>query len=129
MPRPGSDPHPQDEAPAIAGFLNACRSPNTRDAYRADLGHVAAWCRGRGTLDLLTITAADVARYRNDCERAGASPATVARRLCALASFETYAAVNGDEPALSPDSEIARPTIESSSSAELLSDADAEALL
>ena len=81
---------------AIAGFLDTCRSSNTRAAYRADLGHVAAWCRDRGALDLLTITATDVARYRTECELAGASPATVARRLSALTSFGTYAA--GERP-------------------------------
>lgn len=114
---------------AVAGFLDACRSSNTRSAYRTDLGHVAAWCRDRGALDLLTIDAADVARYRTECELAGASPATVARRLSALTSFGAYAAANGDEPALDVAAEVARPIVESTSSAELLTDADAEALL
>jgi integrase/recombinase XerD len=114
---------------AIAGFLDAFRSSNTRDAYRADLGHVAAWCRNGGTLDLLTIDAADVARYRTECELGGASPATVARRLSALASFGAYAAANGGDPALTANAEIERPTVESSSTAEVLTDRDAEVLL
>jgi len=114
---------------AIAGFLDACRSSNTRDAYRADLGHLAAWCRDRGTLDLLTIDAADVARYRTECELAGASAATVARRLSAITSFGAHAAANGADSALSANSEIERPTVEPSSTAELLTDADADALL
>ena len=114
---------------AIAGFLEACRSANTRSAYRTDLGHVAAWCRDGRALDLLTIDAADVARYRTECELAGASPATVARRLSALTSFGAYAAAHGGEPALTAGTEIARPTVESASSAEVLTDADAEVLL
>jgi site-specific recombinase XerD len=108
MVRPPADREPTVTL-AIAGFLDACRSSNTRDAYRADLRHVAAWCRDNGTLDLLTITAADVARYRTACELAGASPATVARRLSALTSFGTYAAANGGESALSSADDIARP--------------------
>jgi integrase/recombinase XerD len=124
------DPHQAKVTLAIAGFLDACRSANTRTAYRTDLGHVAAWCRDRGrTLDLLTIDAADVARYRTECELAGARPATVARRLSALTSFGAYASANGSAPALTAAAEIARPTVESSSSAELLTTADAEALL
>jgi integrase/recombinase XerD len=114
---------------AVAGFLDACRSSNTRDAYRADLGHLAAWCRDRGTLNLLTIDSADVARYRTECELAGASAATVARRLSAISSFGAYAAANGTESTLAAAGEIERPTLESSSTAELLTDADADALL
>jgi integrase/recombinase XerD len=125
----GPEPREASVMLAIAGFLDACRSSNTRSAYRTDLGHVAAWCRGRGTLDLLTIDAADVARYRTECELAGASPATVARRLSALTSFGAYATANGNASVLTVETEIARPTVESSSSAELLTDADAELLL
>ena len=123
------DPSEAGVSLAVAGFLDACRSTNTRSAYRTDLSHLAAWCRNHGTLDLLTITAADVARYRTACELAGASPATVARRLSALTSFGAYAAANGSEPALTAETEIARPSVDSSSSAELLTDADADALL
>jgi site-specific recombinase XerD len=124
-----ADSHTARVTLAIAGFLDACRSSNTRSAYQADLGHVAAWCRGREALDLFTIDAADVARYRTECELAGASPATVARRLSALTSFGAYATARGDAPVLNAESEIARPTVESTSSAELLTDADAEVLL
>jgi site-specific recombinase XerD len=114
------------ETLAIAGFLDACRSSNTRAAYRADLAHVAAWCRSGGTLDLLTLDVEDVARYRLACELAGASPATVARRISTISSFGAFAAARG---ALGADAEIARPTVESESTASLLSDADAAALL
>src|SRR5205814_7239736 len=100
MVRMPADPGTSTVTLAVAGFLDSCRLSNTRDAYRADLGHLAAWCRGRGTLDLLTMNAADVARYRTECELAGASAATVARRLSAITSFGAYAAANGTKSAL-----------------------------
>jgi site-specific recombinase XerD len=129
MVRMPGDPGTSDVTLAVAGFLAACRSSNTRDAYRADLDHLAAWCQDRGTLNLLTIDAADVARYRTECELAGASAATVARRLSAITSFGAYAAANGADSAITAGDEIERPTLESSSTAELLTDVDADALL
>jgi integrase/recombinase XerD len=114
---------------AVAAFLDACRSSNTRAAYRTDLGHVSTWCRDQGTLDLLNIDAADVARYRTACEAAGASPATVARRLSAITSFGAFAVANGAESALGPDVNIARPRVEAESRTQVLTDADATALL
>jgi integrase/recombinase XerD len=129
MVRMPSDSRASNVTLAIAAFLDSCRSSNTRDAYRADLGHLAAWCRGRGALDLLTIDATDVARYRTECELAGASAATVARRLSAITSFGAYAAAHGAESVLAADAAIERPTLESSSTAELITDTDADALL
>ena len=114
---------------AVAGFLDSCRSANTQAAYRTDLAHLAAWCRGRGTLDLLTVDAAEIARYRTECEIAGASPATVARRLSAIASFSAYTSAYGAAPATLSEAEIVRPTVAPTSRAELLSDSDADALL
>ena len=114
---------------AVAAFLEACRSANTRAAYQTDLAQLAAWCREDGTVDLLSIDTGDVARYRTACELAGAAPATVARRLSTIASFSTFAAANGSRPTLTSESVIERPSVESVSSAELLSEADAEALL
>src|SRR5438046_3915889 len=129
MARPSVHPETPAATMAVAAFLDACRSANTRAAYHADLAQLAAWCRQGGTVDLLSINSSDVARYRTACELAGAAPATVARRLSTIASFSTFAAANGAQPALTAESVIERPTVESGSSAELLSDADAEALL
>jgi site-specific recombinase XerD len=115
---------------AVAGFLATCRSSNTQAAYRTDLDHIAAWCRGRGRLDLLSVDAVDIARYRSECEIAGASPATIARRLSAIASFSAYNAKCGTANAgalIATD--IARPALASTSTAQLLSDTDADALL
>src|SRR5439155_487160 len=122
---------PADQtALAIAGFLDACRSDNTRAAYRADLGHFAAWCDGSaGPLDLLAVDTDDLARYRTACEVAGAGPATVARRLSAIVSFGAYASELGVGTGFPSRPNIARPTIDAESTAEVLSDEDAEALL
>jgi integrase/recombinase XerC len=114
---------------AVAAFLDACRSTNTRAAYRADLAQLAAWCREDGTLDLLSVDSADVARFRTACELAGAAPATVARRLSTISSFSAFAAASGARPVLTAAAEVDRPSVDSASSTELFSDADAEALL
>src|SRR4051794_10070701 len=121
--------HPRESAVtlAVADFLDACRSPNTEAAYRADLDHLASWCADQGPLDLLTINVEDIARYRTACELAGAAPATVARRLSTISSFGAFAAANGARPAL--DTEIPRPRVGPTSSTDLLSDADAQRLL
>jgi len=123
------DPETPAATMAVAAFLDACRSSNTRAAYQADLAQLATWCREVGTVDLLSIDTVDVARYRTACELAGAAPATVARRLSAIASFSTFAAANGARPALTAESVIERPHVESASSAEVLGDADSDALL
>jgi site-specific recombinase XerD len=129
MARQPAEPEMTAATMAVAAFLDACRSANTRAAYQADLAQLAAWCREGGSLDLLSIDSADVARYRTACELAGAAPATVARRLSTISSFSAFAATNGAQPALGRDAELERPSVESTSRTELLSDADAEALV
>ena len=114
---------------AVAEFLQTCRSANTEAAYRLDLEHFAKWCATGDALNLLTIAAEDLARYRSACELAGASPATVARRLSAIVSFSGYATERGLAPALADSSHVERPTVEPASTADELSDAEADALL
>jgi site-specific recombinase XerD len=114
---------------AVAAFLDTCRAANTRAAYQADLAQLEAWCRENGALDLLSVDAADVARFRTACELAGASPATVARRLSTISSFRAFAAASGARPALEADVAVDRPSVASGSSTELLGDGEAEALL
>jgi site-specific recombinase XerD len=126
---PRSPEHSSAVTLAVGGFLQTCRSANTQAAYRTDLRHVAAWCADGEALNLLTIDAADLARYRTACELAGASPATIARRLSAIRSFTGYAAAQGLEPALTSGADIQRPTLEVASTADVLSDAEANALV
>src|SRR5690242_14156956 len=87
---PMPNPRPEETttvARAVAGFLETCRSPHTKGAYRTDLRHLAAWCANGEAIDLLTIDGDDLARYRVVCESDGAAPATIARRLSAMTSF------------------------------------------
>lgn len=71
-------------------WLDGLGSARTRDAYGRDLGAFVAWCDARGRAPL-EVSATDVAEYRDDCGDSGALPATVARRLSALASFYEHA--------------------------------------
>jgi site-specific recombinase XerD len=128
MPKPRPDTS-TTVAMAVAGFLETCRSPHTEGAYRTDLRHLAAWCANGEAIDLLTIDAEDLARYRVACESAGAAPATIARRLSAITSFATYATEQGLMPALTSDANVERPTLEPASTADGLTDAEANALL
>ncbi len=114
---------------AIAGFLQTCRSPHTAAAYRTDLRHFASWCATREALSLATVDTADLARYRTWCEARGASAATVARRLSAIASFADYATEHGLDVALVNARDVERPAVEPQSTADVLSDEDADALL
>ena len=114
---------------AVAAFLQTRGSANTRAAYRADLRHFAAWCGNGQALNLLNVDGADLARYRAACETDRTSAATLARRLSAIMSFSAYAAEHGLEPVLADADPVARPTLATSSTAAVLSDADADALL
>jgi integrase/recombinase XerD len=60
---------------------------HTREAYGRDLADFARWCAALG-LGLLDVTRSHAELYSRDlAERRGLSPATVARRLAAMASF------------------------------------------
>lgn len=72
------------------GWLDDLSSARTRDAYGRDVDAFEVWCEAKG-LSLLEAGEAEVSQYRDDCGAAGALPATVARRLSALASFYEHA--------------------------------------
>jgi integrase/recombinase XerD len=114
---------------AIAAFLDSRRSANTQAAYRADLSHLAAWCHGQGAIDLRDLGAADLARYRSACELEGVSAATVARRLCAISSFGSFAGHRGPGEQSVSAEPVARPVVAPKSATQLLGDDDAIALL
>src|SRR4051812_48004063 len=92
------DRRPATRAPAaeraIEAWLATLRSPNTRAAYRSDLGQFARWCREHD-VDLLGATSDVLTSYRDAHEGTGARPATVARRLSAIGTFLRYAATHG----------------------------------
>jgi site-specific recombinase XerD len=88
-------------ATLVAAWLETYRSTNTRQAYERDVTTFVEWCASAGAT-ALRAEPGDLDRYRDDALAAGASPATVNRRLSALASFFRFAATNGaltDNPA------------------------------
>src|SRR4051812_13827000 len=78
---------------AAAAFL-AGYGPATREAYARDLRRWGRWLAagGVGVLDAHRV---HVDGWCREAEAAGAAPATVARRLAALAGFYAYAADEG----------------------------------
>jgi site-specific recombinase XerD len=110
-----------------AGWAYTQGSENTRRAYWADLLAFAAFCteRGAGVLD---AESADIEAFRAEVERSGASAATVARRLAALSSFYRYA--EGEAAGSgNPVSAVVRPAVPATSGSDVLSAAEARALL
>jgi integrase/recombinase XerD len=111
----------------VAAWLFTHRSGSTRAAYGADLAHFAAWCANSGRVPL-RVDDREVARYRDDCGAAGASPATVSRRLSALASFYRHAE-DADEVDTNPTDNVARPDTYESSSTDELDESERRALV
>jgi site-specific recombinase XerD len=76
----------------VRTWLGALESARTQEAYGRDVAAFTRWCAANGH-DLLRVGVAEVSDYRDDCGDEGVRPATVARRLSALASFYDHAAV------------------------------------
>jgi integrase/recombinase XerD len=94
----------------VAAWLLSYDSPNTRTAYGRDLSNWFAWCVDHG-LDPLGVARGHLDAYaRHLAEVQHRSPATVARRLSALAQFYAYAT---DEGLIerSPAAKIRRPKV------------------
>ncbi|MGZ6955183.1 MAG: tyrosine-type recombinase/integrase [Acidimicrobiia bacterium] len=109
----------------MAGWLAGLGSDNTRAAYASDLRRFVAWCREQG-VDPLGLDAGALRRFRAAEERTGASPATTARRLSAIASFGTYTTGRGVTDGFS---DVRRPAVGPGSATEVLADREASALL
>ena len=103
---------------AVTAWLFTHRSENTRAAYEADLAHFAAWCANGGCVPM-RVEDRDVARYRDDSVAAGASPATVSRRMSALASFYRHAE-DAEAVDANPTDDVARPDTSDDSSTDEL---------
>src|SRR4051812_29889065 len=119
---------PVDEAAleaVVAAWLSEYESPSTRAAYRTDLDHFERWSRS-ARANPLALESSDLERYRAECESDGAGPATIARRLSAIASFGNFAHERGAALAAP---RIERPRLPRSSTTESLDADDATALL
>src|SRR5947209_8259695 len=108
-------------------WLDSFGSVNTRAAYGGDLAGFRQWCAEGDRLPL-TATTEDLAAYFSWCEAAGATSATVARRMSALDSFFSFAC-GADVIGFNPTTAMDRPSIARTSSTAVLDDAEAAGLL
>jgi site-specific recombinase XerD len=111
----------------IGAWLASFSSSATRDAYRRDVRGFLAFLDGHG-LDLLAVTRQVVDAFARTLEAEGKAPATVARRLSALASLFTYLVDEG-LLASSPVERVKRPKVPNESTRLGLDRAEACALL
>ncbi len=75
--------------PEIERFANL-RNPNTRRAYRNDLNEFMAFTGIHQPDEFRLVTRAHIIAWRNDLDQRDLSPATVRRKLSALASLFDY---------------------------------------
>ena len=94
----------------VAAWLLGYDSERTRRAYARDLADWLGFCRLHGLEPLAALRAHVDAYARELGEVRGQSPATVARRLSALASFYAYAVGEG-VIARSPVAHVRRPKV------------------
>jgi integrase/recombinase XerD len=111
----------------VRDWLEDLTSFRTRDAYGRDVDAFIAWCDEKGHAPL-EVSEVEVSEYRDNCGEAGALPATVARRLSALASFYQYALVAHAVPS-NPVVAVERPATATRVPPPALDEHDALALL
>jgi integrase/recombinase XerD len=103
----------------VFGWLASKRSEHTRTAYARDIGITPrrragrapswlAWCQARGVHPVTGVSGLHVAMYARQLDAAGLAPASVARRLAAVAGWYAWLAARG-HIAVSPALGIARP--------------------
>ncbi len=98
----------------LAGaWLASFASDNTRQAYRRDLSDFLGFCFEH-EVPFTSVGRPGIDAYARSVEAAGKSPATVARRLSALASFYGYL-VEEQVLATSPLERVRRPRVASDS--------------
>ena len=103
----------------VFGWLASKRSEHTRTAYARDIGITPrrqggraptwlAWCQARGVHPVTGVSGLHVAMYARQLDAAGLAPASVARKLSAVAGWYAWLAARG-HIAVSPAVGIARP--------------------
>ena len=107
VPRPGDRPTARD---VEAAFLLSYSAGHTRRAYATDLAEWFAFCQTM-SVDPLAASRAHVDAWaRKLAELDGRTPATVARKLTAVAGFYRYA-VNEDVVGRNPVAAVRRPKV------------------
>ena len=122
-----SPPARSRHASLVRDWLEDLTSFRTRDAYGRDVDAFIAWCDEKGHAPL-EVSEVEVSEYRDNCGEGGALPATVARRLSALASFYQYALVAHAVPS-NPVVAVERPATATRVPPPALDEHDALALL
>lgn len=88
-------------------WLMGFSSVNTRTAYRFDMRQWLAYCQASG-LDPLTVRRVHVEAWARNLEDSGAAAATIARRLCSVSSWYTWA-VDEEYATRNPAGRVRRP--------------------
>lgn len=112
---------------AASAWLASLGSAATRDAYRRDLADFARFCE-RGNVDPLEATRTVVDLFARHLEASDRAPATIARRLAAIANFFGFLVDEGIRTA-SPVDRVRRPRVSSESPRLGLDRSEAVALL
>ena len=99
----------ESEQLALAGYLAGYRG-STREAYALDLRQFAVWCANHERR-LFEVHRVDIEFFRRELEARGRARATIARRLCTIASFYRYAEEEG-LIAHSPAIHVRRPRLD-----------------
>jgi site-specific recombinase XerD len=114
--------------PATEWFANI-GNPNTRRAYRNDLGEFITLVGISSPDELRLVTRAHVLAWRKDLERRELSGGTIRRKLAALSSFFEYLS-NANAVTHNPVKGVRRPRVESyEGKTPVLGDAQARHLL
>lgn len=93
---------------AIASFLARYRDP-TLTAYTQDLKAYLGWCQ-QYDLEVLRVTRGEFEMYVRHLEGRGYAAATIARRFGTIATFYSYAVIDGVIPA-NPADAVTRPKV------------------
>jgi integrase/recombinase XerD len=96
---------------AVSYWLTAKRSAHTKEAYERDIGYWFTWC-DLNSVPVNNARRADVDAWREELTDDDLSPATVARRLCAVSSFYDYW-LTEDVVERNPAKNATRPSISS----------------
>ncbi len=97
----------------VAAWLLGFSNPRTREAYANDLRDFTAWAWNLD-LDPLGLARPHLDAYARQLEALGRAPATVARRLSALASFYSFL-VDEEIRQASPAARVRRPRVDDES--------------
>jgi integrase/recombinase XerD len=78
------------EVPPELEWLANITNPNTREAYRIDVGEFSSFAGLRGHAEFRTVTRAHVIAWRKHLETRGLADSTIRRKLSALSALFDY---------------------------------------